>query len=232
MNRPADQPAHDPARLRASYERGPLTEQGVPADPLALFTAWFEDVVAEGLSEPNAMVLATASADGAPNARTVLLKGYSPAGFRFFTNFTSAKGRELAENPRAALVFPWHARARQVRVTGPVERLPDAESAAYFRTRPYGSRLGAWASEHQSSVISGRDELERRYAEVASHWPEPDNLDDDADAVPLPDFWGGYRVVPETIEFWQGRPNRLHDRIRYSRALPSAARWKAERLSP
>jgi len=237
-------PTPDPARLRRSYESGELSESALPSDPLALFAAWFADVHASGLVEPNAMVLATASADGMPSARLVLLKGYGPQGFRFFTNLASDKGRDLAENPRAALVFPWHPLYRQVRVAGPVAELTRDEAAAYFRTRPYGSRLGAWASEHQSGVIGGRDELERRYAEAAGRWPDPAAGHppgapggDDADAVPLPGFWGGYRVVPESIEFWQGRRDRLHDRIRYRReVLPGGADdsggWTAERLSP
>ncbi|WP_243713043.1 pyridoxamine 5'-phosphate oxidase, partial [Actinomadura sp. 6K520] len=193
-----------------------MAEPSLPADPLALFAAWFADVHTFGLAEPNAMVLATASGDGVPSARTVLLKGYGPRGFRFFTNLTSDKGRDLAANPRAALVFPWHAMHRQVRVAGPVAELTRDEVAAYFRTRPYGSRIGAWASEHQSGVIPGRDGLEHRYAELAGRWPDAEGADD----VPLPDFWGGYRVVPESIEFWQGRRDRLHDRIRYLRAVP------------
>ncbi|WP_243709016.1 pyridoxamine 5'-phosphate oxidase [Actinomadura sp. GC306] len=204
-----------------------MAEHSLPADPLALFAAWFADVHTFGLAEPNAMVLATASGDGVPSARMVLLKGYGPRGFRFFTNLTSDKGRELAENPRAALVFPWHAMYRQVRVAGPVDELARDEVAAYFRTRPYGSRIGAWASEHQSGVIPGRDVLERGYAGLAGRWPDTDGADD----VPLPDFWGGYRVVPESIEFWQGRRDRLHDRIRYRRA-DEHADWVVERLSP
>ncbi|XRQ11255.1 pyridoxamine 5'-phosphate oxidase [Actinomadura welshii] len=238
-----DSPTPDPARLRRSYEGGELAEPSLPADPLALFAAWFADVHTFGLAEPNAMVLATASGDGMPSARTVLLKGYGPQGFRFFTNLTSHKGRDLAENPRAALVFPWHAMHRQVRVAGPVTELPRDETAAYFRTRPYGSRIGAWASERQSGVIPGRDVLERRYAELAERWPDP-AADrpagaagaGGADAVPLPDFWGGYRLVPESIEFWQGRRDRLHDRIRYRRtegvAPGESGEWLVERLSP
>lgn len=230
-----DSPTPDPARLRRSYEAGELSESALPADPLALFAAWFADVHAAGLVEPNAMILATASGDGVPSARTVLLKGYGPQGFRFFTNLTSHKGRDLAENPRAALVFPWHPMYRQVRVAGPVLQLSRDETAAYFRTRPYGSRLGAWASENQSGVIPGRDVLERRYAEAAERWPEPPpGASEGADAVPLPDFWGGYRLVPESIEFWQGRPDRLHDRIRYRRRPTpgDGDEWVVERLSP
>lgn len=236
-----DSPTPDPARLRRSYEGGELSESALPADPLALFAAWFADVHASGLVEPNAMVLATASGDGVPNARLVLLKGYGPQGFRFFTNLTSPKGRELAENPRAALVFPWHPMYRQVRVAGPVVELPRDESAAYFRTRPYGSRLGAWASEHQSDVIPGREALEHAYAEVAERWPDPAAGQppgapdgEDSDVVPLPDFWGGYRVIPESIEFWQGRRDRLHDRIRYRREAgpEGSGEWVVERLSP
>ena len=240
-----EKPTPDPAGLRKTYEGGELAEATLPADPLDLFAAWFADAAGlAALAEPNAMVLATASADAVPSVRTVLLKGYGPDGFRFFTNLTSRKARDLAENPRAALVFPWHTMHRQVIVEGAVERLSRQESAAYFRTRPHGSRLGAWASERQSSVIPGREVLERRWEELAARWPDPATRPDagageggaGADDVPLPDFWGGFRVVPSSIEFWQGRPNRLHDRLRYRCVPPGTpgrdAVWTVERLSP
>ncbi|REE96361.1 pyridoxamine 5'-phosphate oxidase [Thermomonospora umbrina] len=229
----------DPARLRIAYEAGGAARapssfpSDPPGEPVDLFADWFAAALAAGLPEPNAMVLATASADAAPSARTVLLKGYGTEGFRFFTNHTSRKGRELADNPVAALVFPWHAIHRQVRVSGPVRRLPDEEAAAYFRTRPYGSRIGAWASR-QSAVVGSREELDARFVEYAEKWPDPAAVAD-AEEVPMPPFWGGYLVVPEEIEFWQGRPDRMHDRILYRRRKEGAAvdaDWVIERLSP
>ncbi|MEO5877865.1 MAG: pyridoxamine 5'-phosphate oxidase [Streptosporangiaceae bacterium] len=198
-----------------------MVETNAPAEPLPLFTAWFADAVSAGLTEPNAMVLATASGAGVPHARTVLLKGYGADGFRLFTNHTSQKGQDLLANPQASLLFPWHPLQRQVIVTGAVERLDEAENAAYFRSRPRGSQLGAWAS-HQSSVVSSRAEIAERFTEVAARWPE-------TDTVPLPEFWGGYLVIPHTVEFWQGRPDRLHDRLRYRRAADG---WDLERLAP
>ena len=219
-----------PSALRQVYAGRGLDATALAPDPIEQFGGWFADAVSAGLPEPNAMVLATASADAVPSARTVLLKGYGPEGFRFFTNHTSRKGRELRENPRACLVFPWHALQRQVVVTGSVTLLPDAETADYFRSRPHGSRLGAWASR-QSSVLASRAELESRYAELAARWPA------DAD-VPVPGFWGGYLLTHETVEFWQGRANRLHDRLRYVRAAGSdepegdGPGWVVERLSP
>ncbi|MFC5187854.1 pyridoxamine 5'-phosphate oxidase [Actinomadura harenae] len=196
-----------------------MPEEGLPAEPLPLFTEWFSDAAAAGLPEPNAMIVATATPDGVPSARTVLLKGFGEDGFRFFTNLESRKGRELAANPRAALVFPWHPMHRQVRVEGTVTELSRDDVREYFESRPHGSRIGAWASR-QSAVVGDRAEFEERYAALADEWP---------DGVPLPDFWGGYLVVPEAVEFWQGRLNRLHDRIRYRR---QGDEWKIERLSP
>jgi pyridoxamine 5'-phosphate oxidase len=210
----------DLAGLRKSYETGDLDESGACPDPHTQFAEWFADVAAANLPEPNAMVLTTASIGGVPSARTVLLKGHGPDGFRFFTNYTSRKGRELAANPQVCLLFPWHALHRQVIVTGRAARITDEENAAYFRSRPYGSQLGAWASR-QSSVIASREVLEARYAELAQRWAEGE--------VPVPDFWGGYLVSPETVEFWQGRANRLHDRLRYLRTEEG---WQLDRLSP
>jgi len=214
----------DPARvadLRRSYERGGLDERSFAPDPVSQFRVWFHDAVSARVAEPNAMIVATASADGRPSARTVLLKGYDERGFVFYTNLGSRKGRDLAENPFASLVFPWYTLERQVVVAGPVQPAGRAETEAYFQSRPRGSQLGAWASA-QSSVIASRELLEERYAAVAARWA-------DDEAIPAPDSWGGFQVVPETVEFWQGRPSRLHDRLRYRQV---AGGWVIERLSP
>ncbi|WP_214108557.1 pyridoxamine 5'-phosphate oxidase [Acrocarpospora catenulata] len=205
------------AGFRRDYRGEPLL--AVADDPVAQFTVWFADAVDAGLPEPNAMILATCSAGGRPSARTVLLKGFDEQGFTFFTNYESRKGRDLAENPRACLVFPWHPLRRQVRVEGHAVRVSREESTAYFHSRPYGSRIAAWASR-QSAVVRSREELDARYAELAERWPED---------PPVPDHWGGFRVVPNELEFWQGRDNRMHDRFRYRR---SGDRWVIERLAP
>ena len=203
-----------------------LDGAAAPAEPLKLFGHWMDDVIAAGLPEPNAMVLATVSAAGWPRARTVLLKQYGPGGFTFYTNRTSAKAEALAANPRACLLFPWHPLQRQVIIQGGVTALSRDESEPYFHSRPHGSQLGAWASR-QSSVLGSRDELDERYAQLERRWPE-------GGTVPMPEFWGGYRVAVETIEFWQGRVNRLHDRLRYRRDGEPGddQHWVIERLAP
>ncbi|MGP7997076.1 MAG: pyridoxamine 5'-phosphate oxidase [Streptosporangiaceae bacterium] len=198
-----------------------LDQATAPADPLALFGQWMAAVLGAGLPEPTAMVLATVSAAGQPRARTVLLKEHGPAGFVFYTNRTSTKARQLAEQPRACLLFPWYPMQRQVIIEGTVTAMSVSESEPYFHSRPHGSQLAAWAS-WQSTVLPSRAELDQRYQELEQRWPE-------GTPVPMPDFWGGYRVHPDMMEFWQGQPNRMHDRLRYRR---SGQAWVAERLSP
>lgn len=213
------------AALRRSYSRAVLTERTVDADPVRQFAGWLTEAVAAGLPEPNAMVLATVSGQGQPSARTVLLKGYDEAGFVFFTNHASTKGRDLAANPRCALLFPWHPLERQVSVTGAATRVSRMESAAYFASRPRGSQLGAWASA-QSAVVAGRAHLDDALSRVRAAYPA-------GATVPVPEYWGGYRVRPETVEFWQGRPDRMHDRLRYRRRDGAeTGGWVVERLAP
>ncbi len=204
---------------RTEYEQGRLDETSVAADPLAQFHLWYQAAVDASVPEPNAMTLATAN-DGQPSARIVLLKGVDERGFVFFTDYRSQKGSELDGNPRAALVFFWQPLERQVRVTGSVARVARSETEAYFDSRPVGSKLGAWSS-HQSSLIPDRGVLERALAETEARFRDR--------AIECPPDWGGYRVVPDTVEFWQGRPSRLHDRIRYRR---EAGLWVRDRLSP
>jgi pyridoxamine 5'-phosphate oxidase len=209
------------ANMRKEYIWGGLSETDLDADPLRQFEKWFEQAKAANLPEPNAMTLTTATLDGLPSARVVLLKICDASGFTFFTNYESRKGRELTANPRAALLFFWPELQRQVRIEGTVERVTEAESDAYFQSRPLGSRLGAWASR-QSEAIADRDVLEERVRETMQRFPDGD--------VPRPPHWGGFRVRPLLIEFWQGRPDRLHDRLRYERVEPTG--WRIERLSP
>jgi pyridoxamine 5'-phosphate oxidase len=212
----------DLAALREEYGRAGLDEEDLAPDPIAMFERWMRDAVDAGLHDPNGMVVATADSDGAPSARMVLLKGLSRAGFVFFTNTGSRKGAELAANPRCALLFPWHVLERQVRVDGVALPLPRAEVDAYFATRPRGSQLGAWAS-HQSQVAS-REELDGAYEEAEIRFP---------DTVPTPEEWGGYVVRPHAVEFWQGRPGRMHDRLRYRRSAERGTDgWVTERLAP
>lgn len=207
------------AAMRVIYEREGLNESDLADTWLAQFHIWFDEVAGAGISEPNAMIVATASAEARPSVRTVLLKGLNEKGFVFYTHHTSLKGVEALENPVASIVFPWHALQRQVRISGTVEKVSDAESDAYFASRPYGARIGAAAS-HQSEVIGSRAELEAEVARLIAKYP---------DTVPRPATWGGLRVRPEWVEFWQGRPDRLHDRLRYRL---SDDRWTVERLAP
>jgi pyridoxamine 5'-phosphate oxidase len=210
-----------PAGIRREYTRNALLENDVLPDPVAQFGRWFQEASAADVPEPNAMTLATADARGAPSARVCLLKGYDARGFVFYTNYASRKGQQLAENPRAAIVFFWESLERQVRIEGTVEKVSRQESEEYFHSRPVGSQVGAWVSR-QSSVIATREELDRREAELMAKYA--------GRTVPLPDFWGGYRLIPNRIEFWQGRPSRLHDRLEYVRDVNGG--WALRRLSP
>jgi pyridoxamine 5'-phosphate oxidase len=223
------------AALRAHYADVGLDEADLAADPVDQFESWLAEVVALGIAEPNAMVLSTADAEGQPSSRHVLLKGLSEQGFVFFTNHGSRKARELAGNPRASLCFPWFCIGRQVVVTGRVTKVTRQETEAYFRSRPRESQFGAWASARQSDVVASRAVLDAAYAEVVERF-------EGVEQVPAPPFWGGYRVTPDAVEFWQGRTARMHDRLRYRRpddavrAAPDVPElpvpWIIERLSP
>lgn len=209
------------ADLRKDYSLAGLKEQDLAKDPFRQFDKWFQEAEAAKIPEPNAMTLATADRTGRPSTRTVLLKGVDGRGFVFFTNFESRKGRELEANPQAALVFPWIALERQVIVSGPVARISREEAEAYFHTRPLANQLSAWASP-QSSIISGRAVLEENLKTLEKKYA--------GQKVPMPPHWGGFRVTPETVEFWQGRRSRLHDRLRYRRETDGS--WTVDRLAP
>jgi pyridoxamine 5'-phosphate oxidase len=215
----------DLAALRREYGDAGLDVPDLEPEPIAMFRRWLDETVAAGLHEPNAMVVSTVGEDGAPSSRMVLLKGVDEHGFVFFTNYESAKAQEIDARPAVSLLFPWQDLQRQVRVVGTASRVSQVESEAYFAGRPRESQLGAWASP-QSRVVASRSALDERYGGVLAQFAE-------VDAVPLPPFWGGFRVEPSSVEFWQGRKGRLHDRLRYRRAEPDAnAPWTVERLAP
>jgi pyridoxamine 5'-phosphate oxidase len=209
------------ADIRKEYKLQTLSEKDIHKDPFGQFERWWGEAIHSGVEEPNAMTLATASADAMPDARIVLLKGFDNRGFTFFTNYHSAKGRQLLENPRATLVFFWKELERQVRISGLVSLSPAAVSDEYFSSRPEGSRIGAWASP-QSETIESREWLEEKEKEYREEWA--------GRSIERPEYWGGYTVKPINIEFWQGRPSRLHDRFRYS--LQNGGSWTIERLAP
>jgi pyridoxamine 5'-phosphate oxidase len=211
-------------QLRREYTRGQLLEAELDPDPIGQFERWFDEATAANVVEANAMTLATADASGMPSARVCLLKGFDASGFVFYTNYESRKGRELAANPRAAMCFYWQPFERQVRIEGTVHKVTREESDDYFHARPRNAQIGAWVS-HQGRVLASREELDRREAELSKKFADG--------VVPLPDYWGGYRLIPSTIEFWQGRASRLHDRLEYRRDnAGGGGAWTIRRLSP
>jgi pyridoxamine 5'-phosphate oxidase len=209
------------ADMRRDYKLAGLERADLAEDPLLQFEQWFREAEQAGIQDPNAMILATAGKDGRPAARTVLLKGLDSQGFVFFTNYESRKGVHLTENPQASLLFSWTSLERQIEIRGPVARVRSEETEQYFYTRPIGSQVGAWASA-QSRVLASRSELEEKAKALMARYR--------GQTVPVPPFWGGFRVRPESIEFWQGRPSRLHDRLRYTRQTDGS--WTIDRLSP
>lgn len=208
--------------LRQQYSQQGLSRAGLDPNPFHQFDTWYRQVAESGIFEPSAMSLATVDSDGQPSLRTVLLKTFDEKGFVFYTNYGSCKAQQIAENPKVALLLTWVPLARQVKITGTAEKISAAESLRYFITRPRGSQIGAWASA-QSEMVNSRSMLEARFEEMKQKFSKGE--------VPLPGFWGGYRVVPDTIEFWQGRVNRLHDRFAYSRATADD-KWQIARLAP
>ncbi len=219
----------DLSRFRVSYDRGELAETDLKPTPLAQFETWLREAAGSGLPEPNAMTLSAVDEEGRPTARMVLLKGADAAGFRFFTNYGSRKARAIAAHPQVSLLFPWHAVHRQVEVRGTAEKLGTGESAAYFRSRPRDSQLAAWASR-QSSPLADRAALEARMAELERRWPA-------GTEIPVPDFWGGFLVRVDSVEFWHGRASRLHDRLRFEALRPDAPlddpeAWRVRRYAP
>jgi pyridoxamine 5'-phosphate oxidase len=225
----SDHPQQDLGRLRREYGDAGLDTPQLEDDPIAMFRRWLDDTIGAGVHEPNAMVVATVSPDGRPSARLVLLKGLDERGFVFYTNLESRKGEDIAANPAVSLLFPWHDLQRQVRVDGTASRVSVEESEEYFASRPRDSQLGAWASP-QSQVVASRSALDERYGGVLARFA-------DADDIPLPPFWGGLRVAPESVEFWQGRKGRMHDRLVYRRVEPGAdgadrPTWTVDRLAP
>ena len=207
------------SRIRKNYPADELDEPNLADDPMEMFASWMDAAIEAGIEEPNGMALATASADGVPSVRIVLLRGFDDRGFVFYSNYESAKGHDLLANPRAEVTFWWQPLDRQVRIAGPVEKISRAESDEYFRSRPRGHQISAWASR-QSRPVAGRQELQARIVDAEARFP---------DDVPLPDFWGGYRLAPERIEFWQGRENRLHDRFEFQKRQ---GEWTVNRLAP
>lgn len=209
----------DIQNLRRQYSKSTLSVSSVSKDPFKQFEKWFQDVLNSGFLEPNAMTLATATKAGKPSARVVLLKGIHDGGFVFYTNYKSKKGKDIEDNPFGSILFYWDRLERQVRIEGKIEKVSHQESEEYFNTRPYKSRVGAWASK-QSSVIESRSAIVREFLKYMMKFKTH---------VPLPDLWGGYRLIPDSFEFWQGRPNRLHDRVRFTK---NKSGWKIERLAP